>query len=85
MNITLEEAYSGKTSKLKITQKGLCKACNGTGSKSGKSTTCTTCKGRGMRMQIRQLGPGMMQQMQVPCNDCSGTGMYLCIYYQTYV
>lgn len=25
-------------------------------------------------MQIRQLGPGMIQQMQQPCNDCRGTG-----------
>jgi DnaJ family protein A protein 2 len=74
LHITLEEAYVGKTSKLKITQKGLCKACSGTGSKSGKITTCTACKGRGMTMKVRQLGPGMLQQMQVPCTDCSGSG-----------
>lgn len=27
-----------------------------------------------MKVQIRQLGPGMIQQMQHPCNECKGTG-----------
>jgi DnaJ-class molecular chaperone len=25
-------------------------------------------------MMVRQLGPGMLQQMQVQCEDCEGTG-----------
>ena len=35
---------------------------------------CANCQGAGYKMQIRQLGPGMIQQMQQPCNDCRGTG-----------
>lgn len=27
-----------------------------------------------MKVSIRQLGPGMIQQMQQPCNKCKGTG-----------
>ena len=27
-----------------------------------------------MKVSIRQLGPGMIQQMQHPCHDCKGTG-----------
>lgn len=27
-----------------------------------------------MKVSIRQLGPGMIQQMQHPCNECKGTG-----------
>lgn len=27
-----------------------------------------------MRVTIRQIGPGMIQQMQQPCNECRGTG-----------
>jgi DnaJ family protein A protein 2 len=27
-----------------------------------------------MKVTIRQLGPGMIQQMQHPCNECKGTG-----------
>lgn len=44
------------------------------GSKSGASMKCSGCQGSGMKVQIRQLGPGMIQQMQHPCNECKGTG-----------
>jgi len=36
--------------------------------------TCGGCKGRGVRILIRQLGPGMIQQMKQACDDCNGTG-----------
>ena len=44
------------------------------GSKSGASSRCAGCQGSGYKVQIRQLGPGMIQQMQHPCNECKGTG-----------
>mgnify|MGYP001791878880 CR=1 FL=1 len=44
------------------------------GSKSGNSHTCTVCRGRGVRVVLKQIGPGMVQQMQMPCNDCNGEG-----------
>ena len=34
---------------------------------------CTTCSGRGIKVTLRQMGP-MIQQLQSPCDDCSGTG-----------
>lgn len=44
------------------------------GSKSGASTKCGGCQGTGMKVSIRQFGPGMIQQMQHACGDCKGTG-----------
>jgi len=35
---------------------------------------CTACKGRGIRTILRQLGPGMLQQMQTHCDQCDGQG-----------
>ena len=35
--------------------------------------TCNTCSGRGVRITLRQMGP-MIQQLQQPCDECSGTG-----------
>ena len=35
---------------------------------------CPGCQGSGIKVSIRQLGPGMIQQMQHPCNQCKGTG-----------
>ncbi|PWZ12792.1 DnaJ 2 [Zea mays] len=45
-----------------------------TGSKSGASSRCAGCQGSGFKVQIRQLGPRMIQQMQHPCNECKGSG-----------
>ncbi|KAL5651319.1 hypothetical protein ACJX0J_036777, partial [Zea mays] len=44
------------------------------GSKSGASSRCAGCQCSGFKVQIRQLGPGMIQQMQHPCNECKGSG-----------
>ncbi|XP_016358681.1 dnaJ homolog subfamily A member 2a [Sinocyclocheilus anshuiensis] len=52
----------------------LCSTCNGQGGKSGAVQKCTACRGRGMRIMIRQLAPGMVQQMQSVCTDCNGEG-----------
>lgn len=37
---------------------------------------CAVCSGRGIKVTLRQLGPGMVQQMQVVCPDCRGEGKY---------
>uniref|UniRef100_A0A3P9JG71 DnaJ homolog subfamily A member 2 n=1 Tax=Oryzias latipes TaxID=8090 RepID=A0A3P9JG71_ORYLA len=44
------------------------------GGKTGAVQKCSTCRGRGMRIMIRQLAPGMVQQMQSVCTDCNGEG-----------
>ena len=35
---------------------------------------CTTCSGRGMKVITKQIGPGMIQQMQSPCDVCKTQG-----------
>jgi DnaJ homolog subfamily A member 2 len=40
----------------------------------GASSRCAGCQGSGFKVQIRQLGPRMVQQMQHPCNECRGSG-----------
>jgi len=75
LGVTLEDLYKGKTTKLSVTRNVLCSTCSGSGTKSGASTgKCKTCEGRGIRLIIKQLGPGMIQQMQTVCNDCGGKG-----------
>merc|ERR1719351_116515 len=36
--------------------------------------TCPSCKGSGMEVRVRNLGPGMYQQIQSMCNECQGKG-----------
>ncbi|PSN40677.1 DnaJ subfamily A member 1 [Blattella germanica] len=46
----------------------------GRGGKKGAVETCPTCRGTGMQVQIQQLGPGMIQQIQSMCQECRGQG-----------
>lgn len=38
---------------------------------------CRKCQGSGIEIKLRQLGPGMMQQMQSQCSDCNGSGDFI--------
>ena len=52
MEITLEEAYAGKTAQIRIPTSVTCEACSGAGAKAGsKPKTCPTCAGQG---KVRQ-------------------------------
>ncbi|MEQ2216441.1 DnaJ subfamily A member 2, partial [Xenoophorus captivus] len=74
LKVSLDDLYNGKTTKLQLSKNVLCSACNGQGGKTGAVQKCTPCRGRGMRIMIRQLAPGMVQQMQSVCTDCNGEG-----------
>jgi DnaJ family protein A protein 2 len=73
VHVTLEDLYKGKTTKLALTRNVICSKCKGKGGKEGAVRTCTTCSGRGIKVTLRQMGP-MIQQIQSPCDECSGTG-----------
>ena len=64
IKVSLEDLYNGKTVKLAINRKVIV----------GESKTCPTCKGQGAVMEVRQIGPGMITQMQRQCRDCNGQG-----------
>jgi len=74
LKTSLSEMYKGGTRKLALTRKAQCGACKGVGTKSGKTYVCRTCNGTGMQVHIRQLGPGMIQQVQSKCSTCGGSG-----------
>jgi chaperone protein DnaJ len=75
--VSLEDIYFGREIDVSYTQISQCKNCNGTGSKSGKSSRCDVCNGNGMQTFMHQIGPGMLQQVQRPCQKCNGTGIYI--------
>ncbi|EGD73734.1 DnaJ-lik protein [Salpingoeca rosetta] len=78
VNVTLEELYKGKTVKLAVQRQKVCSGCDGSGAKSsGSNTTCSKCDGQGVEVRLRQLGPGMVQQLQTQCSKCNGTGTYV--------
>jgi molecular chaperone DnaJ len=84
MEITLEEAFRGKTATIKIPTSISCEACSGSGAKPGsKPKTCATCGGQGrVRAQqgffaIERTCPtcgGRGEMIENPCSACAGAG-----------
>ena len=64
LKVSLEDLYNGKTVKLAVNRKVI----------QGTPTECIACSGQGSKMEIRQVGPGMVTQMQRTCDECKGHG-----------
>lgn len=77
IKVSLEDMYNGKTCKLAINRDKNCNECDGTGGKNGATEkTCSDCNGRGVKVQLRQVGPGMVQQVQSACQQCRQSGKF---------
>uniref|UniRef100_A0A0K2U3W0 DnaJ homolog subfamily A member 1 n=1 Tax=Lepeophtheirus salmonis TaxID=72036 RepID=A0A0K2U3W0_LEPSM len=74
ISVTLQEMYNGTTRKLAIQKNVICSVCNGIGGKEGAIKSCYDCHETGTQVRVQQLGPGMMQQIQVACPSCQGRG-----------
>src|SRR5947208_3636286 len=84
MEISLEEAFAGKTASVRIPTSVTCESCSGNGAKAGsKPKTCPTCGGQGKvrhtqgfftleRTCVACQGRG--QVLDNPCPNCSGSG-----------
>lgn len=84
MEITLEEAFAGKTAQIHVPSSVSCTDCSGSGAKPGTSpVTCTMCSGSG-RVRASQgffsiertchQCQGRGQIIKDPCPKCSGKG-----------
>lgn len=74
ISVKLEDLYNGVTRKLALTRKIKCTTCDGTGTKSKRTYVCKVCNGTGTEVRIKQISPGMIQQVQMRCSNCGGTG-----------
>jgi len=75
LNVTLEDLYNGKTTKLALRKNVICAECEGKGSpKPNAVQPCVDCRGHGVKVTLRQVGPGMVQQLQTECPKCRGMG-----------
>src|SRR5438093_10366235 len=84
MEISLEEAYAGKTAQVRIPTSVTCEACSGSGAKTGtRPKACPTCAGSGRirhaqgfftleRTCVACQGRGLV--IDNPCPSCSGSG-----------
>ena len=84
MEISLQEAYAGKTAQIRIPTSVTCESCSGTGAKPGtKPKACPLCGGQGKVRQaqgfftLERTCPNCQGRGQVidsPCASCSGSG-----------
>lgn len=84
LEITLEEAFAGKTVPITIDVSAPCEPCDGTGATPGTgASTCSTCGGHGqVRAQqgffvVERTCPachGAGQVIEKPCSACRGEG-----------
>lgn len=84
MEITLDEAFQGKTAQVEIPVSVTCESCSGTGAKAGtKPKNCAMCGGAGRIRQaqgfftLERVCPGCQgrgQMIEDPCPSCGGSG-----------
>ncbi|MBX3530509.1 MAG: molecular chaperone DnaJ [Rhizobiaceae bacterium] len=84
MEITLEEAYSGRTAQIRVPSSITCTDCSGSGAKPGtQPVQCSMCHGAGRVraaqgfFSIERTCPqcqGRGQTIKDPCAKCSGQG-----------
>lgn len=84
MEISLEEAFNGKTAQIRVPTSVGCETCSGSGAKPGTApSTCSTCGGAGKVrasqgfFTIERPCPtcqGRGETIADPCTSCSGTG-----------
>jgi molecular chaperone DnaJ len=84
MEITLEDAFKGKTAQVRLPTSVVCETCSGTGAKAGsKPKACATCHGHGKIRHaqgfftLERTCPtcqGRGQVIEDPCAACGGAG-----------
>jgi len=84
MEISLEEAFAGKTAQMRIPTSVTCEVCSGSGAKAGtKPKPCATCGGAGKIRHaqgfftLERTCPacnGRGQVIEDPCPSCAGAG-----------
>ncbi len=84
MEISLDEAFKGKTAQIRIPTSVTCEVCSGSGAKAGtKPKQCATCGGAGKIRHaqgfftLERTCPachGRGQVIDDPCPSCSGAG-----------
>ncbi|WP_029057825.1 molecular chaperone DnaJ [Stappia stellulata] len=84
LEISLEDAFTGKSVEIEVPTSVSCEACSGSGAKPGSApTTCRTCGGAG-RVRASQgfftleracaACQGRGQVISDPCGECGGAG-----------
>ncbi len=77
MEITLEDAYRGIETEIRVPRTEVCDVCNGSGAKPGTTPKkCPHCGGTGQIRVSQRTAFGMFTQVAA-CNKCHGEGTFI--------
>eukprot|EP00172_Hildenbrandia_rubra_P003011 Plantae.Rhodophyta-Hildenbrandia_rubra.ctg4362.p2 GENE.Plantae.Rhodophyta-Hildenbrandia_rubra.ctg4362~~Plantae.Rhodophyta-Hildenbrandia_rubra.ctg4362.p2 ORF type:complete len:474 (+),score=98.90 Plantae.Rhodophyta-Hildenbrandia_rubra.ctg4362:1025-2446(+) len=68
LSVSLEMLYNGEVISARQKRRVICSSWDDC------EKRCPVCKGSGVVMQTRRLGPGFVEQRQVHCHKCGGRG-----------
>ena len=84
LELTLDEAFRGKTTQIELANPITCSTCDGQGAAPGTTPrTCSTCQGHGKIhsqqgfFTVERTCPscqGIGRVVETPCRDCAGSG-----------
>lgn len=73
VEVSLQQAAKGLDYPIRVQRNKPCNECSGTGSKGGRRTTCSKCKGRGQVRTSRSMGFANFMTVTA-CDKCGGQG-----------
>ena len=77
MEITLEDAYRGVETEIRVPRTEVCDICNGSGAKPGTTPKkCSQCGGTGQMRVSQRTAFGVFTQVAA-CNKCRGEGIVI--------
>ena len=76
VKLTMEEIATGANKKVKVKKDIACNVCSGTGSESGRTSTCSTCGGAGQVSRVSNTILGQMRTTST-CPTCHGEGQVI--------
>ncbi len=68
---SIKDLYNGGKKKITVRVFENCKNCKGKG---GNLQDCHGCNGQGVKIQVRNIGPGFVQKTQTGCPTCQQRG-----------
>ncbi|MEN2496749.1 MAG: hypothetical protein MHMPM18_001228 [Marteilia pararefringens] len=73
----LEDVFHGTEKTIIFSRRDFCTACDSTGAKSKKTSTCSRCNGKKKTREVRRLSAVMIQEVVVDCPACKAKGFVI--------
>jgi hypothetical protein len=77
LTLSLEDLYKGTATKIDLTRKDICTACDGTGGKKGAVRLCGSCSSYAVRARFHRKDTTMPWQLRDICDNCGSIGQVL--------